>query len=411
MSPRPKKAPRARSAPRAGKGKRKDAAKAQTQPPAETPAPDDVRPVDVVVAAGDLGAVAGLEAVHVTPETTAPSAPIPKPIPRSALPDEIRSVTAHGKISQIALSDDGALIAVASMSADRGAATLAVHRTRDASEVCAFTVETIAGNGKAACFDASGDLLFVAADGLFRLKIGGAPERIGRVDCESLFRDATGQWLAFIERSGAVRFAAADAPLAEVWRHDGGRGHMLFGTQVRFVGDTSRALIGALADHGPLLVDVAEKRILRRYAQKGACADASRAGDLVVVFEPRGRRQDWLSIYAADALDGTDPIAFPMEALGPAEPVAFAPDGKQLVKTGGGVQLIDVATAAASERRPAGSPEGSTFTPALRAWRGPVIGWSSFNFRAGDFRASWASLTAAEQESEPISDAHYVINP
>src|SRR4051812_41613728 len=102
MSPRPKKAPRARSAPRAGKGKRKDAAKAQTQPPAETPAPDDVRPVDVVVAAGDLGAVAGLEAVHVTPETTAPSAPIPKPIPRSALPDEIRSVTAHGKISQIA---------------------------------------------------------------------------------------------------------------------------------------------------------------------------------------------------------------------------------------------------------------------------------------------------------------------
>src|SRR5439155_24558225 len=116
--------------------------------------------------------------------------PAAAPIPRSALPDEIRSVTAHGKVSQIALSDDGALIAVASMSADRGAATLAVHRTGDASEVCAFTVETIAGNGKAACFDAAGDLLFVAGDSLFRLKIGGQPERIGRVDCEALFRDA-----------------------------------------------------------------------------------------------------------------------------------------------------------------------------------------------------------------------------
>ena len=169
----------------------------------------------------------------------------PEPIPRSALPDEIRSVTAHGKISQIALSDDGALIAVASMSADRGAATLAVHHTRDGTEVCAFTVETIAGNGKAACFDAAGDLLFVAGDGLFRLKIGGQPERVGRVDCEALFRDAAGRWLAFVERSGAVRFAAADAPLAEIWRQDAGRGHMTFGTQVRFVGDTSRALIGS----------------------------------------------------------------------------------------------------------------------------------------------------------------------
>jgi hypothetical protein len=408
MSPRPKKAPRAPSAPRAGKskGKRKGAAKAETPVQAETPAQAQTpvqaetppRKDDDIAAAG------------VTPEAPVPPAPAPELIPRSALPDEVRSVTAHGKISQIALSDDGALIAVASMSADRGAATLAVHRTRDGSEVCAFTVETIAGNGKAACFDASGDLLFVAGDGLFRLKIGGPPERIGRVDCEALFRDAAGQWLAFVERSGAVRFAAADAPLAEHWRHDGGRGHMVFGTQVRFIGDTSRALIGALADRGPLLVDVAEKKVLREYPQRGACADVSGTGDLVVVFEARGRRDDWLSIYAGHSAEGTDPIAFPMEALGSAEPVAFAPDGRQLVKTGAGVQLIDVATAAASERRQAASPEGSTFTPALRAWRAPVIGWSSFNFRAGDFRASWASFAAAEQKSEPISEAHYVTN-
>jgi len=386
MSPRPKKAARPGGGPRAAKGKRRKAT-------AETHAPD---------------ADAGAATAHATIETPEPPAPTPAPIPRSALPDEILSVTAHGKISQIALSDDGALIAVASMSADRRAATLAVHRTGDGGEVCAFTVETIAGNGKAACFDAAGDLLFVAGDSLFRLTVGGQPERVGRVDCEALFRDAAGRWLAFVERSGAVRFATADAPLTEHWRHDAGRGHMVFGTQVRFVGETSFALIGALADRGPLLVDVAEKKVLREYPQKGACADASRTGDLVAVFEPRGRREDWLSIYARDAVEGAEPIAFPIEALGSAEPVAFAPDGRQLVKTGTGVQLIDVATAATSERRPAESPQGSTFTPALRAWRAPVIGWSSFNFRVGDFRASWASFAAAAHRSEPISDAHYV---
>ena len=401
MSPRPKKEAPARRAPRAtkGKGKRRKTAETQTQAEAEPPAPDDLG------AAGDVGAV------DAAGEAPLPPAPAPEPIPRSALPDEIRSVTAHGKISQIALSDDGALIAVASMSADRGAATLTIHRTSDATDVCAFTVETIAGNGKAACFDPAGDLLFVAGDALFRLKIGGQPERVGRVDCEALFRDAAGRWLAFVERSGAVRFAAADAPLVEHWRQDAGRGHMVFGTQVRFIGDTSRALIGALADRGPLLVDVAQKTVLREYPQKGACADASRTGDLVAVFEPRGRRDDWLSIYAGDApegTEGTEPIAFPIEALGSAEPVAFAPDGKQLVKTGTGVQLIDVATAAASERRQAASPEGSTFTPALRAWSAPVIGWSSFNFRASDFRACWASFAPAQQEVEPIPDARYV---
>jgi hypothetical protein len=415
MSPRPKKATRARGAPRAAKGKRKKTA--ETETPAEASPRNDVAVADLaadadVAAGADVAASADVAAGAVTLEAPPPPAPAPapEPIPRSALPDEIRSVTAHGKISQIALSDDGALIAVASMSADRGAATLTVHHTRDASEMCAFTVETIAGNGKAACFDAAGDLLFVAGDGLFRLKIGGQPERVGRVDCEALFRDAAGRWLAFVERSGAVRFAAADAPLAEIWRQDAGRGHMTFGTQVRFVGDTSRALIGSLADRGPLLVDVAEKTVLREYPQKGACADASRTGDLVAVFEPRGRRDDWLSIYAGDAAEGTAPIAFPIEALGSAEPVAFAPDGKQLVKTGVAVQLIDVATAAASERRQTESPQGSTFTPALRAWRAPVIGWSSFNFRVGDFRASWASFAAAERESEPVSDAHYVTN-
>jgi hypothetical protein len=403
MSPRPKKATPARRAPRAtkGKSKRKKTVETQTQAEAQAQPEPEAPPRD------DVGAVGDVVTVDATPDAPAPP-PTPEPIPRSSLPDEIRSVTAHGKISQIALSDDGALIAVASMSADRGAATLSVHRTSDATEVCAFTVETIAGNGKAACFDPAGDLLFVAGDALFRLKIGGQPERVGRVDCEALFRDAAGQWLAFVERSGAVRFAAADAPLVEHWRQDAGRGHMLFGTQVRFVGDTSRALIGALADRGPLLVDVAQKTVLREYPQKGACADASRNGDLVAVFEPRGRRDDWLSIYAGDAAEGNEPIAFPMEALGSAEPVAFAPDGKQLVKTGSGVQLIDVATASASERRQAASPEGSTFTPALRAWSAPVIGWSSFNFRAGDFRACWASFAPVQQEIEPISDAQYV---
>src|SRR3954469_11144596 len=183
---------------------------------------------------------------------------------------------------------------------------------------------------------------------------------------------------------------------------------MLFGTQVRFIGDSSRALIGALADRGPLQVDVAQKTVLREYPHKGACADASRTGDLVAVFEPRGRRDDWLSIYAGDTAGGAEPIAFPIEALGSAEPVAFAPDGKQLVKRGTGVQLIDVATATASERRQAASPDGSTFTPALRAWSAPVIGWSSFNFRAGDFRACWASFAPVQQQIEPISDAQYV---
>src|SRR4051812_13342145 len=393
MSPRPKKATPARRAPRAtkGKGKRKKTAETQTEAQAEAPPRDDL------AAASDVGAV------DVTLEVAPPPPPAPAPIPRSALPDAVRSVTAHGKISQIAVSDDGALIAVASMSADRGAATLTVHRTNDATDVCAFTVETIAGNGKAACFDAAGDLLFVAGDALFRLKIGGQPERVGRVDCDALFRDAAGQWLAFVERSGAVRFAAAEAPLVEHWRQDAGRGHMLFGTQVRFIAGTPRALIGALADRGPLLVDVAQKTVLREYPQKGACADASRTGDLVAVFEPRGRRDDWLSIYAGDTAEGTEPIAFPMEALGSAEPVTFAPDGKQLVKTGAGVQLIDVATAAASERRQAASPEGSTSTPALRAWSAPVIAWSSFNFRAGDFRACWASFAPVQQQIEPIS--------
>jgi hypothetical protein len=184
---------------------------------------------------------------------------------------------------------------------------------------------------------------------------------------------------------------------------------MIFGTQVRFVGDTSRALIGALADRGPLLVDVAEGKVLREYPQKGACADASRSGDLVAVFEPRGRRDDWLSIYAGDAA-GNEPIAFPVEALGSAEPVAFAPDGRQLVKTGAGVQLIDVATAVATERRLGATPQGSTFTLALRAWAAPVIGWSSFNFRVGDFRASWASFAEVDRQGEPVSDAHYIDN-
>jgi hypothetical protein len=418
MSPRSKKAAPTGRSPRATKGKRKGKAAAAT--PVEAPARADGGAVD------DLVVLPSTEAPAAPPPSEAPAAPVPEPtlplpapapapIPRSTLPDEIRWVTAHGKISQIALSDDGQLIAVASMSADRGAATLAVHRTTDTSEVCAYTVETIAGNGKAACFDAAGDLLFVAGDTLFRLRIGSAPERLGRVDCEALFRDAAGRWLAFVERSGAVRFAAGDAPLTEVWRQDAGRGHMQFGTQVRFVGETSRALIGALADRGPLLVDVAEKTVLREFPQKGACADANRTGDLVAVFEPRGRRDQWLSIYPLSsslAGDATEPTSLPIEAIGPAEPVAFAPDGVQLAKTGVGVQLIDVATATAGELRPAdGQQPGNTFTPALRAWRAPLIGWSSFNFRTGDFRAYWASFAAAERASEPISDAQYVTNP
>jgi hypothetical protein len=195
-----------------------------------------------------------------------------------------------------------------------------------------------------------------------------------------------------------VRFAAADAPLIERWRHDAGRGHILFGTQVRFIGATTRALIGGLADHGPLLVDVAEKKILRELPQKGACADASRAGDLIAVFEPRARREgSWLSIYRADPSgDEAAPLPFAVEHLGAAEPIAFAPDGQQLVKTGGGVQLIDIATGAASGPRAASRLPGSTDTPALLAARAPVIAWSSFNFRAGEFRGYWASFPQVE---------------
>jgi len=405
MSPRSKKAAKAgrpARAPRATKSKRKKAGEieTQTQPAAETiPAAD-------AVAAEHAEAPAPAPAPAPTPEPE--PEPEPEPILRSALPDQIRSVAAHGKISQVAPSDDGELIAVASMSADRRAPTLAVHRTRDASEVCAYTVETIAGNGKAACFDAGGDLLFVAGDTLFRLKIGDQPQRLGRVDCEALFRDAAGRWLALVERSGAVRFAAADAPLTEVWRHDAGRGHMLFGTQVRFIGGTSRALISGLADRGPLLVDVAEQKVLREFPERGACADATRTGNLIAVYEPRGRREDWLAIYTGDAAVNATP--FPTAALGAREPVAFAPDDQQLVKAGLGVQMIDVATAAASEVRAGDGVPGSTFTPALRAWRAPLIAWSSFNFRSGDFRAYWASFAPSAHASEPVSDAQYVTN-
>jgi hypothetical protein len=312
------------------------------------------------------------------------------PVARTGVPDEIRSVTAHGQISQIALSDDGELIAIASMSADRKAPTLAVHRTRDATEVCAYTVETIAGNGKAACFDAAGDLLFVAGDSLFRLKIGDAPQKLGRLDCESMFRDAAGKRLALVERGGAVRFVSADAPLGEGWRHDAGRGHMLFGTQVRFVGDTPRALIGALADHGPLLVDVTEKTVLREYPRKSACADANDAGDLLAVFEPRSSREDWLSVYRGE---DADPTSVASEALFTHSQIAFAPDGQQLVKASYNVQLVDVATGAASDARAANALPGSTHTQPLRARHAPLIAWSSFNFRMGDFRAYWASFS------------------
>jgi len=268
-----------------------------------------------------------------------------------------------------------------------------VHRTRDATEVCSFTIETIAGNGKAACFDGAGDLLFVAGDTLFRLKVGGTPERLGRVECEAMFRDAAGKWLAFVDRNGAVRFAASDAPLTEVWRHDAGRGHMLYGTQVRFVGGTSRALISALVDRGPLLADLAEQKIIDEYPRKGACADASPAGDLVAVFEPRSRhRDDWFSIYTADA---DDPLPMAKEAIGPADPLAFTPDGKQLVKTGASVQLFDIATGAATDQRSGEVPPGSTVRPAVLAFRAPIIAWTSFNFPKNDFRASWAAFPAA----------------
>jgi len=407
MSPRSKKAakaPRPARAPRATKSKRKKTAEleTQTEAPAETVPAADATTDDRTKARAEAPIAAPPPPPEPAPE------PTPEPIWRSALPDQILSVAAHGKISQVAVSDDGELIAVASMSADRGAPTLTVHRTRDASEVCAYTVETIAGNGKAACFDAGGDLLFVAGDTLFRMKIGDPPQRIGRVDCEALFRDATGRSLAFVERSGAVRFAAADAPLTEVWRHDAGRGHMLFGTQVRFIGGTSRALISGLADRGPLLVDVAEQKVLREFPQRGACADVTRTGNLIAVFEPRGRREDWLAIYAGD--DAADPMPFPSPVLGTGEPVAFAPDGQQLVKAGLGVQMIEVATAAATEVRAGDGVPGSTFTPALRAWGAPLIAWSSFNFRTGDFRAYWASFAPSAHEGEPVSHARYVTN-
>lgn len=407
MSPRSKKAakaPRPARAPRATKSKRKKTSEieAKTQPAAE--------PAPAAGAVAEEQTAAPAPAPEPVPAVEPPPTPEPEPEPilRSALPDQIRSVAAHGKISQVAPSDDGELIAVASMSADRRAPTLTVHRTRDASEVCAYTVESIAGNGKAACFDAAGDLLFVAGDSLFRLKIGEQPQRLGRVDCEALFRDAAGRTLAFVERSGAVRFAAADAPLTEVWRHDAGRGHMQFGTQVRFIGGTSRALISGLADRGPLLVDVAEQKVLREFPQRGACADVTRAGNLIAIFEPRGRREDWLAIYAGD--DAADPTPFPSPVVGTGEPVAFAPDGQQLVKAGLGVQMIDVATAAASDVRAGDGVAGSTFTPALRAWGAPLIAWSSFNFRTGDFRAYWASFAPSAHVSEPVSDAQYVTN-
>jgi hypothetical protein len=415
MSPRSKKAakaPRPARAPRATKSKRKKAAHVETdaetqaQAPAETVPEPEPATNERTEAPAEARSEAPVAAPASAPEPE--PEPAPEPIVRSTLPDQIRSVAAHGKISQVAVSDDGELIAVASMSADRGAPTLVVHRTSDASEVCAYTVETIAGNGKAACFDAGGDLLFVAGDTLFRLKIGDPPQRIGRVDCEALFRDAAGRWLAFVERSGAVKFAAADAPLTEIWRHDAGRGHMLFGTQVRFIGGTSRALISGLADRGPLLVDVAEQKVLREFPERGACADATRNGKLIAVFEPRGRREDWLAIYAGD--DAAEPTPLPSPVVGTGEPVAFAPDGQQLVKAGLGVQMIDVATAAASDVRAGDGVPGSTFTPALRAWGAPLIAWSSFNFRSGDFRAYWASFAPSAHVREPLSDARYVTN-
>jgi len=396
MARRPKKASRPRQAKRK-KATAPDRGLEPEAPPAGdvAPPPEPVAPIEPVVepiVEPVIEPVAHVEPVAPI-EPVAPVEPV-TPVPRSGLPDAIQSVTAHGKISQVALSDDGELIAIASMSADRRAPTLAVHRTRDAAEVCAFTIETIAGNGKAACFDAAGDLLFVAGDTLFRLKVGETPERLGRVECEAMFRDAAGKWLAFVERNGAVRFAASDAPLTEVWRHDAGRGHMLYGTQVRFVGGTSRVLISALVDRGPLLADLVERKIIDEYPRRGACADASPSGDLVAVFEPRGRqRDDWFSIYAADADD-----ALPMTKaeIGPANPIAFAPDGQQLVKTGASVQLIDIATGAATDARPAGdTPPGSTITPAVLAFRAPTIAWTSFNFPKGDFRASWASFPAA----------------
>jgi hypothetical protein len=55
--------------------------------------------------------------------------------------------------------------------------------------------------------------------------------------------------------------------------------------------------------------------------------------------------------------------------------------------------MIDVATGAASETRATDALTGSTHTPALLARNAPVIGWSSFNFKVGDFRAYWARFS------------------
>jgi hypothetical protein len=174
---------------------------------------------------------------------------------------------------------------------------------------------------------------------------------------------------------------------------------MTFGTQVRFIGATSRALVGGLADHGPQLVDVAEQKVLREYPPRSACADASPGGDLIVVYEPRTRRDDWLSIVRADAnVDDATSIARPAigaQSIGSPEPIAFAPDGQQLVKTAAGVTMIDVATGATSETRSTDAPTGSTHTPPLLARGAPVIAWSSFNFTRGDFRAYWARFSVA----------------
>ena len=65
------------------------------------------------------------------------------------------------------------------------------------------------------------------------------------------------------------------------------------------------------------------------------------------------------------------------------------------MKTGSSVQLIDIATGAATDPRSGDVPPGSTVTPAVLAFRAPTIAWTSFNFPKSDFRASWASFPAA----------------
>src|SRR4029079_10903616 len=91
-------------------------------------------------------------------------------------------------------------------------------------------------------------------------------------------------------------------------RHDAGRGHMLFGTQVRFIGGTSRALIRRLAERGPLLGHGAVQKVLREFPERGACADATRTGNLIAVYEPRGRREDWLAICPRGAAAEAEPV-------------------------------------------------------------------------------------------------------